>query len=276
MVAASEVHMNNNRASHAMFASNVLYFAAAALATVYVVSEAWHYGFWFTPFPFFLTLLALAFIGATTMGTLFLTRGIVRWLSLGAFLQLLGLAASHGAFLSPPATIEQILTIMFGIIAAEAAIVMVATCKGMIPHAPLSERAQSSIRKLALLLPLPIMAFAALQFYVQGYPLASPFIQQATTTYLIGERVLFGLKRTDALCWRMVDLEMRDVNLPAAELYARYAVLNSEHPILRLDPQDVERRHLENHRKLALIYCLEGDGCKSRNEQQLSLHGCDR
>jgi len=275
MVAASGVHMNNDRASHAVFAANVVYFAAAAVATVYVVAEAWHYGFWFTPFPLLLTLIGLAFIGATTMGTLRVSRGVVRWVSLGTFLTMLSFAAEHGAFFATHASFEKMLAIMLAIIGAEAATLVVAVQRGRLhsARAPVSERSISVIRKVALLLPLPIIALAGLQFYFQELPVNSPFMRQATTTYLISQRILFGLKRADELCCRLVAINMRQGNVAQAELYAQYALLNAEHPILRLDPSDVSRRDRERHLLLAGVYAAEGKFSAAREQHELYCHG---
>src|SRR5258708_2602461 len=112
--------MNENRAVRAAFGANVVYFGLAAAASVYVTAEAWHYGFWFTPFPFLLTVVALLYIGATMLGICCLSSGFSRFLGLGAFLALMMTAGSAGSFLSPFCEIEEMWTIMLGIVGVQA------------------------------------------------------------------------------------------------------------------------------------------------------------
>lgn len=182
-----------------LLAANIVYFALASVSSVYCVSEAWHYGFWKAPFPLLLTLTALTYIGATTLGICCAFGTFARCLFLSTFMYALGASAASGAFWSPPTTIQQIHLIMFSLIGLQS-IGMLAAYKNGLNNVQSQGAAHGSlIRSLALLLPLPIFALAGLQFYLCHTAGPAAVSNGTANVYIACQRVLFGEKRAHKL-----------------------------------------------------------------------------
>ena len=181
-----------------LLAVNVLYFSLAAFAAIFVTAEAWHYGFFFTPFPAVLTFLCIMFIGASVVGTLYAVQGVTRCAALLAMVALWTFAAVAGSHFSSPHSICTMLVYFLPIVGME--IAALACCAQSQPMERLSARSINIIRVAALILPVPLAVYAALGSYVDSRIDHSQFAAGSTAVYINCERTLFGQKRAKAEC----------------------------------------------------------------------------
>ena len=234
---------------------NTVYFACAAAATIYVTSESWHYGFWFTPFPILLTAMAVLFIGATTVGVLCFEQKYSKFLLLASFVASWTAVALAGATLWHfPARFELLGYFLSVVLSEIAAIVFLALRSTSLVSDHFSERALNAVRLLAVLLPLPIFAYAGLSFCAQHFQDNSEGSTVACAVFVKSERFLFGFKRADAHCQDWARQQFRKGNLQLTKQYAVMGLNNAVSLPWTRDKAMVERRHAEWANTVTWLY----------------------
>lgn len=253
--------MINRAEATIALAANTVYFALAAGATIYVVAEAWHYGFWFTPFPLLLSILALFFVAGSTIGALYFTNTLCRALAFSMFLGSWTAAAVHGSYLSSSGAVHVMLPYFLGIvILAFCAVTVLANRTSADPQALVTSKlSHAAMRCIALVIPLPILAYAALSMYANGHTCGSTASVKANIAFVQAERFLFGAKRADDELRKRAFTECRHGHYAVAEEYAKLAITDDEHiPLLCTDKQAIRDRLAARQRDLLFIYGMEG------------------
>ncbi len=242
-------------------AANTFYFALAAGATIYSVAEAWHYGFFLTPFPAILTGIALLFVGASAVGLYYLHKGRQRALSLLGLMAFWTCCAAQGSYFCSASSVCSTLSYFIPIVAIVTLGLIACFSGGRAsdPGCVAGGRFSQLARWLAVAAPIPIIAYTCLSLYANSHTDGSRPNIDANIAFVQTQRFLFGVKRADALLVSRMETECQHGHYQLAEEYAKLAVQNAQQvPLFCSDKEDLRLRLEHRWQDLLWIQGVQG------------------